>query len=75
MILDLYFFRGFFTSLLLFLVRFLMVNVERYRKGEEIWNKFIKFEVVFGGYWFIVVFLKLSQIINLLLNCVDSGCL
>ena len=75
MILDLYFFRGFFTSLLLFLVRFLMVNVERYRKGEEFWNKFIKFEVVFGGYWFIVVFLKLSQIINLLLNCVDSSCL
>lgn len=75
MILDLYFFRGFFTSLLLYLVRFLMVNVERYRKGEEIWDKLIKFEVGFGGYWFIVVFLKLPQIINLPLNCVDSGCL
>lgn len=52
-----------------------MVNVERYRKGEEIWDKLIKFEVGFGGYWFIVVFLKLPQIINLPLNCVDSACL
>jgi len=75
MILDLYFFRGFFTSLLLYLVRFVMVNVERYRKGEEIWGKLMKFEVGFGGYWFIMVFLKLPQIINLLLNCVDSCCL
>ena len=42
---------------------------------EEIWDQVDKFEVGLGGYWFMMVLLKLPEIINLLIKCVDSCCL